>query len=296
MELTHLRYFAMVARELHFRKAAAKLNITQAPLSAAVKKLEEELGCQLFNRTSRVVELTGAGRFFLEEAEAVLNRADLAEKRLQDFLQKNSSRLSIGYNEPAIHSFLPGILAKIRSSEPSMQLELRELETSEQFERLKKGTLDIGFLRPAGMDLSGLTTRLILREKYVLAMRQDQDLAEKDEINPGDLAGKDIILFARDVNPAVYDQLVLALSSEDGLAPNFHQEARNKSSMLAMVQAGFGTALMPESCCFGAMDEIVFRELKADLPPVDIMAAWNENNLSAALRKFLDYLPHTVSF
>ena len=84
MELTTLRYFVTVAKELHFRKAAAKLNITQAPLSAAVRKLEEELGCQLFNRTSRVVELTEAGALFLREAEAVLNRAEQAQKHLED--------------------------------------------------------------------------------------------------------------------------------------------------------------------------------------------------------------------
>ena len=96
MELTPLRYFVTVARELHFRRAAAKLNITQAPLSAAIRKLEDELGCCLFKRTSRVVELTDAGRLFLTEAEAILNRAEQAQKRLSDFLNgKANASISV---------------------------------------------------------------------------------------------------------------------------------------------------------------------------------------------------------
>ena len=148
MELTALRYFVTVARKLHFRKAAAELNITQAPLSAAIRKLEDELDVRLFNRTSRTVELTEAGKFFLSEAEAVLNRAEQAQKRLQGFLEEQSEKVVIGYNEPAIHSFLPGVLAKARRAKAGLQLQLRELETAEQWEMLKKGELDIGFMRP----------------------------------------------------------------------------------------------------------------------------------------------------
>ena len=92
MELTHLRYFAAVARTLHFRRAASVLNMTQAPLSAAIRKLEDELGAELFKRTSRSVELTAAGNFFLPEAEAVLNRAEQAQKRLQNFLHKKQHK------------------------------------------------------------------------------------------------------------------------------------------------------------------------------------------------------------
>ncbi len=294
MELTTLRYFVTVAKELHFRKAAAKLNITQAPLSAAVRKLEEELGCQLFNRTSRVVELTEAGALFLREAEAVLNRAELAQKHLEDFLCGKNEQISIGYNEPAIHSVLPGILSKIRAGKSALRLQLKELETAEQCQLLKNGSLDIGFLRPGVNDLAGLKTRLIFRDNYVLAIPAAHKLAEKEKISIEDLAGKDVILFAREVNPAIYDRLVLALSADGLTAPKFRQDARNKSSMLAMVQAGFGIALIPESCCGGASEQVVIRKLSSPLPSVDIMAAWDENNESPALQKFLSFLPDPV--
>ena len=293
MELTPLRYFVTVAKELHVRKAAAKLNITQAPLSAAIRKLEDELSCKLFTRTSRVVELTEAGKLFLSEAEAILNRADQAQKRLADFLVGETEQLSIGYNEPAIHSFLPEILSLVRCKDAAIRMQLRELETSEQCEMLKKGTLDIGFLRPFCMDLSGLTTQLIYRDSYILAIPAGHELSGKEKISKEDLAGEEVILFARDVNPAIYDQLALSLTVDGCPAPRFRQVARNKSSMLAMVQAGFGIALIPESCCNGTMENIVLRELSGQLPPVDIMAAWSNDNENAALKRFIQFLPES---
>ncbi len=291
MELTALRYFATVAKELHFRKAAAKLNITQAPLSAAIRKLEDELSCKLFERTSRMVKLTAAGEFFLAETEAILNRAEQAQKRLADFLAGKAEELSIGCNEPAIHSFLPEILSQVRNQEPEIRMQLKELETSEQCTMLKNGSLDIGFLRPFSMDTSGLTTKLVYRDKYILVLPLDHKLAEKSKIFPEHLAGEDIILFARDVNPAIYDQLVLSLTVSGLPSPRFRQDARNKSFMLTMVQAGFGIALMPESCCKGTLENIVKKELSCPLPPVDIIAAWNSDNGNTALKKFIRFLP-----
>lgn len=294
MELTPLRYFVTVAKELHFRKAAAKLNITQAPLSAAIRKLEEELGCRLFKRTSRVVELTDAGILFLGEAEAVLNRADQAQKHLEDFLSGKKELLSIGYNEPAIHSVLPGILTKVRTGKTALRLQLKELETSEQCTMLKKGLLDIGFLRPCAADLSGLITRLIFRDSYVLAIPEGHELSAVEHITKEHLAGRDVILFAREVNPAIYDQLVIALTADGLPSPKFRQDARNKSSMLAMVQAGFGIALIPESCCGTSAEHVIIRNLSSPLPPVDIMAAWDGNNESPALKKFISFLPEPI--
>lgn len=290
MELTVLRYFVTVARKLHFRKAAAELNMTQAPLSAAVRKLEDELGTELFKRTSRSVELTPAGRFFLTEAEAVLNRADQAQRRMQEYLNRQTECLSIGYNEPAIHSFLPGLLASMHEKQPDLHLNLRELETLEQWELLKNGKLDIGFLRPINLDMSGLSAKLVMREKYVLAMKADHPLTKASRITGRDLADQQIILFARDVNPQAYDHLTAVLCAECRKPPRFRQDSRNKSSMLALVQAGFGIALLPESCCGETAGKIVIRKPDIPLPSVDIMAVWDPANVSSTLKAFLALL------
>ena len=294
MELTALRYFAAVAKELHFRKAAAKLHITQAPLSAAIRKLEDELSCKLFERTSRMVKLTAAGEFFLAEAEAVLNRADQAQKQLADFLAGEKEQLLIGCNEPAIHSFLPEVLSRVRNLEPEIRMQLRELETAEQCVMLKNGSLDIGFLRPSSMDISGLTTRLIYRDRYILVLPRDHKLARCGRISREDLAGEDVILFARDVNPAIYDQLVYSLTVHGLPSPRFRQDARNKSSMLALTAAGFGAALLPESSTKDLHSCLTSRTLDIPLPTVDIMAVWSQERESELLKKVISCLPELI--
>jgi DNA-binding transcriptional LysR family regulator len=292
MELTSLRYFVTVARELHFRRAAAKLNMTQSPLSTAVKKLEDELNTPLFERTSRSVKLTAAGEFFLPEAEAVLRRADLAKERIQKMLSGNDCKLSIGYNEPALNTFLPAVLARCRKNLPELQLELCELETAEQLKFLAEGRLDIGFMRPAGFELDAFESKLLHRENYRLVMQFSNKLAALPKITVNDLSRQSLILFARDVNPAAFDSLTAALTPADMPPPIFRQDARNKHSMLAMVKAGFGAALMPESCCKEAVELLAVRELAVSLPSVDIMAVWQkEKNSGSTLKKFISLLP-----
>ena len=276
MELTTLRYFVTVAHELHFRRAAAKLYMTQGPLSAAIKKLEEELGTLLFERSSRSVRLTPEGEFFLSEAEAVLKRSQLALERLRKKVADGKENLAVGYNEPALYTFLPGLLADCRRSFPGIRLELREMETLEQINALHEDELDIGFMRPFGFDLKGLCSKLVYREHYRLAMPRDYPLVRKKVITLEDIAEHEIILFAREVNPQLFDLLTRNLSIPGCSSPRFRQDARNKNSVLAMVEAGFGAALLPESCLKDRNSGIVFRPLAAELPSVDIMAVWKD--------------------
>ena len=291
MELTALRYFVTVGKELHFHRAAAKLNMTQAPLSAAIRKLEDELETKLFERTSRSVKLTEAGELFLEEAEAVLHRAELARQRLDDLISGRGSRLAIGYNELALNTFLPQLLARCRTRQSNLQLALRELETAEQIRGLREEELDIGFMRPFGFDLTGLRTQLVIRENYRLVMQETHPLAKTEKITARQLSGRSVILFARDVNPAIYDRLTAALTTEYAPPPEFRQDARNKGSMLAMVKAGFGAALLPESICRGHLPGLTVRGLDISLPSVDIMAVWNPARQSGVLKRFLALLP-----
>ena len=291
MELITLRYFVMVAQELHFRRAAQKLNITQGPLSTAMKKLEDELETKLFERTSRSVRLTPAGEFFRQEAEAVLNRAEQATQRLREMLTNTVGKLTIGYNEPALNSFLPQVLAKFRQDQPDLQLELHEMETAEQLAYLRRGKLDIGLMRPTENDLYGLESRLIYSENYRLMMLANHPLAHKEAICSADLVNEEIILFARTVNPTVYDRLVAALTFDAANPPHFREDARNKNSMLLMVKAGFGAALLPESCCVQRNLDLVAKPLLIELPPVNIMAVWDPCNLTPMLKKFISALP-----
>ena len=291
MELTTLKYFVTVAKELHFRRAAAKLNITQAPLSAAIKKLEDELEVQLFERTSRSVKLTPAGMLFLSEAEAVLQRTTVALNRMAELRSGSSGHLAIAYNETAFNTFLPQLLIMFRTRFDRIQFELREQETAEQLKNLFDGTIDIGFMRPYGFDLTGLEYRRIWQESYSLVMPQDHPLAARETITVSDLAGESIILFARDVNPMIYDRITMSFSADNLPPPHFRQDARNKSSMLALAGAGFGAALLPESSTRELHSGLCSRPLDIPLPPVEIMAVWNPKRITGVLQKVLACLP-----
>ncbi len=290
MELTTLKYFVTVAKELHFRRAAARLNITQAPLSAAIKKLEDELEVQLFERTSRTVKLTPAGTLFLTEAEAILQRTAAALNRMAELRSGSSGQLAIAYNETAFNTFLPQLLVMLRTRFSQIQFELREQETAEQLKNLRGGTIDIGFMRPYGFDLTGLEYRRIWQESYSLVMPQDHPLAARKTITASDLAGESIILFARDVNPMIYDRITVLLSTENLPAPHFRQDARNKSSMLALAAAGFGAALLPESSTRELHSGLCSRQLEIPLPQVEIMAVWDPKRITGVLQKVLDHL------
>ena len=256
-----------------------------------MKKLEDELGTKLFERTSRSVRLTPAGEFFRQEAEAVLNRAEQATQRLREMLTNTVGKLTIGYNEPALNSFLPQVLAKFRQDQPDLLLELHEMETADQLAYLRRGKLDIGLMRPTENDLYGLESRLIYSENYRLMMLANHPLAHKDAVCSADLVNEEIILFARAVNPTVYDRLVAALTFDAANPPHFREDARNKNSMLLMVKAGFGAALLPESCCVQRNLDLVAKPLLIELPPVNIMAVWDPGNLTPMLKKFISALP-----
>ena len=242
-------------------------------------------------RSSRSVKLTAAGELFLKEAEAVLDRAALARRRLNDLVSGQENRLSIGYNELSLNTFLPSLLAKCRTRQNKLQLSLFELEAAEQIRGLREENLDIGFMRPFGFDLTGLQTKLVIREKYKLVMPETHPLTRESRITAELLSGHGIILFARDVNPAIFDRLTASLSTAYAPPPEFRQDARNKSSMLAMVKAGFGAALLPESICRGLGPELTVRELDIPLPSVDILAVWNPSHQTRVLQHFLTLLP-----
>ena len=196
----------------------------------------------------------------------------------------------IGFNETTIHSVLLEILARCRKKHPGLQLELSELITCEQLDMLRRGRLDIGLMCPFGFDLSGLESKLISRGKYLLVMPEDHRLACWNEIDAEKLSGEDIILIPREFNPAVYDLKTAALTSSQAEPPHFRQYARSGTSMLAMVKAGFGVALVTESRFRDPLPGLTSREVRAQLPPVDILAVWDPDRLTGALESFISLL------
>lgn len=293
MELTHLRYFITVAEELHFGRAARKLHIAQPPLSQQIMRLEEELEVKLFNRTSRRVELTSAGKLFLTEAKAIIERADYASGKMRDIAAGSSGSLSLGFNESAINTFLPETIRNFREKHPEIKLILHELETAAQLEALQSAQIDLGVMRPFGHDLTQFSTQLLFQEHYVAAVPNNHKFIkdERHEIRLDELSSEKFIMFPREIHPSLYDHIVKCCEAV-GFTPRIAQNAITKQTTLALIEAGLGIALVPESAKHHAADGISFIKLKSSLPPVNIMAVWRLTENSVIIRNFLEEITY----
>lgn len=272
MELTPLKYFVAVAEWLHFGRAARMLHVSQPPLSLAIRKLEEELGVRLFERTSRSVALTDAGRELLTEARIILSRAEHAAGRMAALASGGGGKLVIAYNEPALNTMLPEALFRFRRHYPGVDLELREMEPEDQLSALRAGSIDVGFLRPFRYDLGEFNAQLVYTENYALAFPPGHPLGKVSE--SGLLAALDrepLLIFARAVNPALFEAITAAFYARN-VFPEFREFAHGKGSLLALARAGFGAALVPESSSRTAGPGLEFRAFPAILPPVEIFA------------------------
>ena len=290
MELTHLRYFVAVAEELHFGRAAAKLHIAQPALSQQIKRLEDELETKLFNRTSRRVELSAAGEIFLSKAYGIIKRADEACATMMSLGKGQSGSLSIAFNEPAINTFLPKVIGKFMRKYPEVQLSLNEIGIIEQLKAFDEKCLDLGFMRPFGHDISAYSKRLIMREKYVLALPQNHKLCAHSSLTLDMIGNEPLILFPRAAHPQLrncFDQCFQFAHFK----PNIIQELSSKRTTLALVETGITLALVPESSMIHSPSGVEFRKLNSNLPDVEIFVLWRSENDSPRIKNFLDLIP-----
>ncbi|MDR3639741.1 MAG: LysR substrate-binding domain-containing protein [Humidesulfovibrio sp.] len=293
MELRHLRYFVAVAEELHFGRAADRLHMAQPPLSQQIRALEDELGAQLFARTSRSVRLTPAGEAYLAEARGVLARVEEAGRLVRRVHAGEAGELVLGYMNPVMDAVLCRALAAFRAARPHVALRLRELSTPAQIEELRAGRLDLAFIRlldaqeGAGQRRDGLATRLVAREPYVLAMPEGHRLAHLSVVPLREAGNEPLILFARASMPALHDAMLAALRSA-GAEPRVAQEAPGKHASLALVAAGFGVCLVPASASDWLRRGVVLRPLAPGLPVVEMAAAWRSGAEHPAAQILLD--------
>ena len=286
MELRDCRYFVAVAEELHFGRAAARLGMAQPPLSQRIRALEEELGARLFARTSRSVALTPAGEAFWREARALLEQAEKAGDTARRVARGLAGRVTIGFVNPAMDAFLSVALARFREAAPDVELSLREMTTREQTQALAAGRLDVGFLRYAGQDIPGATVAVVSREPYILAVPAGHALARKSRVPLAGLDGQPMILPSRGQLPALHTALRDAFAVA-GAAPVPVQEAASKFTMLSLVAAGLGLALLPASVRVWKRTGVVFRAIDGRLPAVELAAVRPQGRGNAAVDRLV---------
>lgn len=285
MELRQLRYFVVLAEELHFTRAAERLRIAQPPLSRQVKQLEQELKVSLFRRTKRKVELTQPGALFLPQALETLRQADLARTTAQRGARGELGLLHIGMTSSVpFMGLLPRILHSYHELFPQVHLVLQERNTQEQLAGLDQGALDVGFIRlPVRHLPARISAQSFYTEPLCLALRNDHPLSSAPAIDLRRLSNEPLIMYPYDLGGGLHD-LVVKLCSEAGFVPKVAQEAKTVPMAVAFAAAGLGIALVPGSGRNVHTPGVAYRPLTQPSAKTEIAIAYRMKDRSRSVR------------
>lgn len=260
MDIRQLRYFLAVASERNFSRAAERLNMAQPPLSRQIQQLEQEVGTPLFERASRPLALTDAGRHFYEHAMQVTRRMDELKQAMRNYVSSNRPSFVVGFVPSVLYARLPDIIRSFRRAAPEIDLRLVEMMSMEQIAALKDGRIDVGFGR-VRFDDPAIEREVLREERLVVALPMGHRLlAGERPIDIADLAGEPVIIYPREPRPSYADQ-VLSLLHDHGVTPSAIHEVRELQTALGLVAAEDGVCLVPTAVHMMGRRDIIFREL-----------------------------------
>ena len=260
IELRHLRYFVAVAEELHFGRAALRLNLAQPPLSQQIQKLEEIVGAKLFLRTSRSVSLTLAGHEMLSSARRTLRKVQRDLEQARSVGRGEVGSLHVGFVGSGMLTTLPGIFRAYREAFPRVRLHLHESFTSRVMEGMQDGTLDAGVFRD-GDPAAGLQVSTIYTESFVAVLPAGHRLAARKSISPDELREDGFVYYPRSAGTRAYEK-PLTMFEEYGFRPQIVQEGTHWLTILSLVGAGLGVSVGPECVRGIASPEVVCVNLR----------------------------------
>jgi DNA-binding transcriptional LysR family regulator len=262
MDLRQLRYFAVLAEELHFRRAAERLHITQAPLSLAIQALERELGSKLFQRTRRSVALTETGAALRVDARAILERVEQSRATIRDLTAGTAGQLRIGVTPgSSLLPFFPTLISAFRSERPRVLIVLREMTSKDQLLALEANEIDIGFVRnPPRPAEAGISFTRLMNDPLILAMDRNHRLARRARIKLVELKDEAFISYPRQSGIAIYE-LVARLCALRGFTQNIVQEVQETTTLIGLAAIGFGVAIVPSGVAFIRVPNIVYKPL-----------------------------------
>lgn len=288
-EFNQLRCFVAVAEELHFHRAAARLNMTQPPLSRQIQQLEHKLGVMLVLRGSRSVRLTPAGDAFLRDARRMLLMAESAALHARRIALGQAGQVTIGFTAASGYGFLPRLVALLRTRLPEIGLDLREMVSQDQMEALQAGQIDFGLLRPTARRPGILVTRA-QQEPLLLALARTHPLATRRAVRIADLAEEPLITYPPVEGRYLHD-LVAGLFQVTGIVPPRVQYISQTHSILALVGAGLGIALVPQAAQRLCLAEVVLLPLSGPVvATVDLTFAWRGESENPACPVVLSML------
>lgn len=286
-ELSQLRCFVAVAEELHFGRAATRLNMTQPPLSRQIQVLERILNVSLIERTSRSVRLTPAGVSFLPEARWLIRGAEQAAALARRVADGKSGSLKLAFTAASSYRFLPSVISLLSKEMPDIALALNEMVTGDQAKALLTRQVDIGFLRPPVVR-EELCGKAMLTEPLRVAVHQDHRLAGMDKVPIEELHGESFIMYDAQKARYFHDLLVSHFRAAD-ILPHYEQYLTQIHSMLALVRVGLGVTIVPESAGSLHFNEVKLLPLESRLKEgAELVAAWRrDNENSPAIEKAL---------
>ncbi|TAL54862.1 LysR family transcriptional regulator [Pandoraea sp.] len=298
MELRHLRYFVTVARELHFSRAAAKLNIGQPPLSMQIRALEQELGVTLFERTRRRVFLTDAGRIFLARAEAILADVESAAHEARSITGCESGELRIGFTTSSpFTSLLQQVLSAYRKRFAQVTLTLHEMPSSLQVQAIEQRQLDIGLVRrPEHIGPApSVQFSVLSNEALVLVLHRDHPLAGRRTVAIRELRAERFILHPRGSGTAIHHKIV-QMCEHAGYTPTIVQEARESTTIVALVATGLGISILPAAIQCIQIDGVRYVRLSDADAISPLLLAHRHDDPSPLVRAFVElcaeHAPH----
>lgn len=288
MELRHLLYFKTVAEELHFTKAAARLFISQPPLSRQIKELEDELAIQLFTRNNKLVSLTDAGKYFKKQVDEIFAKLEESKNIARQIHLSTSGELKIGYISSVYQSYLAEILMAMRKEFPYIKTGLFEMPTITQIAALEQGRLDVGILRAPVLSEKLLVKTLFFDPFVVVIPHSEQkfktnkELAEFLKANP-------FIFFNKEFAPHYNDKL-MEICKRLQFTPDITHEANNVHSILQLVEAGLGVSILPLSLKkqYDYL-KVSFIELLGIPVNTEVVVAYKDSNKNPALKWFIEH-------
>jgi DNA-binding transcriptional LysR family regulator len=295
MELRHLKYFVVLAEELNFTKAAARLRISQPPLTAQIHTLEEELDLRLFTRTKHKVELTRAGHIFLAEARLTLSQAQRTRKLASQLASGSIGEVRVGFTlSAALNPAVPRILFNFRTENPTINLALQEMLTARQLECLSGNQLDVGFCRELVSAVPAeINIERIIQERFIAVIHSQHRLAKQNAVSLEDCADEPFVFFTPALGVGLYEK-VIALCGTAGFKPRVVQEANGVIAIVGLVASGIGLSILPESVKSIALEGVVYRPLQHPDAVIPLMLAFRKSENAPAVSRFVAHIRRAV--
>ncbi len=293
-ELAQLRCFTTVATELNFRRAAERLNMTQPPLSRQIQLLEHHLGVALFTRSTRSVALTAAGRAFFIEAQNLLERAQQAAAAAKRFAEGDIGSVTISFVGSAVYEFLPKVIAEARLRQPHVKICLEEMNTYQQHEAMRARRIDLGIVRSPLLQ-PGFATECLVREPFLLAVPGTHRLATSATVAVTDLDGEPFLMYSHAAYPP-FNELLTGMFRSARVAPEYVQWLGSSLTILALVNAGMGLALVPRCAASVVFKGVTFREIDlGEGVQSELHLIWRSDNDNPAFAMLLDAIRGAVN-